>query len=89
MQAPHFDPQSLPLDPQSLPFNPQSLPLDPQSLPFGADFLFKTDACGCRNRKEEIEKKGGLWISPYFEPTAGLKQLQIMQSSASDYGRIC
>jgi hypothetical protein len=66
MQTVHFDPQSLPLDPQSLPFNPQSLPLDPQSLPFGADFTFKTDACGRRNRKEEIEKKGSLWISPYF-----------------------
>jgi len=73
MQVAHFDPQSLPLDPQSLPFDPQSLPLDPQSLPFGADLPFKTNACGLGNRKEEIEKKGSLWISPYFEPTAGPK----------------
>jgi hypothetical protein len=66
MQAAHFDPQSLPLDPQSLPFNPQSLPLDPQSLPFGSDFLLKTAICRRRNRKEEIEKKGSLWISIHF-----------------------
>jgi hypothetical protein len=89
MQAAHFDPQSLPLDPQSLPFDPQSLPLDPQSLPFGSDFYLKTNACGRRNRKEEIEKNSGLWISPHFEPTIRRKHLQIMQGCASDYCRIC
>jgi hypothetical protein len=66
MQTAHFDPQSLPLDPQSLPFNPQSLPLDPQSLPFGSDFRLKTSSCRHGNRKEEIEKKGSLWISLNF-----------------------
>jgi hypothetical protein len=66
MRTAHFDPQSLPLDPQSLPFNPQSLPLDPQSLPFGSNFGLKTDGCGRGNRKEEIEKKGSLWISLHF-----------------------
>jgi hypothetical protein len=66
MQTAHFDPQSLPLDPQSLPFDPQSLPLDPQSLPFGSDLRLKTDIYRLRNRKEEIEKKGSLWISLHF-----------------------
>jgi hypothetical protein len=66
MQTAHFNPQSLPLDPQSLPFNPQSLPLDPQSLPFGSDFCLKTYGYRRRNRKEEIEKKGSLWISLHF-----------------------
>jgi hypothetical protein len=75
MHAASFDPQSLPLDPQSLPFDPQSLPLDPQSLPFGSDFDLKTNACWQGNRKEEIEKKGGLWISIHFEPTEGPKRL--------------